>query len=200
MTAPASSRTYLNPTPRAQQNHKLITSRVRMTFRTGPSIIATISQSEKCTIPFFDQARLRRSSPQTSGHENRICPDHCNGSRASMKLDLRCITTDRAITRAEQIERYVRSEINLMDNESSLKSSDQLRDRIRDLQQLLAVAFQLVKPIVADAMDVKRHADSKIPTGPADATQAGLESLEIYETLYATRRPAAEFFRAGSHP
>jgi hypothetical protein len=113
-------------------------------------------------------------------------------ARASMKLDLRCITTDRAITRAEQIERYVRSEINLMDNESSLKSSDQLRDRIRDLQQLLAVAFQLVKPIVADAMDVKRHADSKIPTGLQTRLRQDW-SLEIYETLYATRDQLQNF-------
>jgi len=106
-----------------------------------------------------------------------------------MPLSLRCIRfrpDDLLRTRAEHIERYVRSQLNLLENTASLKSSDKIQDQIRDSRQLLALAFQLIQPQVAKArkdMDEGSIQD-RIKTDP---------TLEIYETLLATQEQLQSF-------
>lgn len=104
-----------------------------------------------------------------------------------MTIDLRCIVDSRTRVRAGYIERYVRSEINLLENTSPLKSSDEVRQRIRDSQQLLSLAFQLIDH------DVTRTRDDKIR---AELLQKRIESdsiLELYETLLATQSQLQDF-------
>jgi hypothetical protein len=106
-----------------------------------------------------------------------------------MPLSLRCIrfdTPNLLRTRAEHIERYVRSQLNLMENTASLKSSDKVQDQIRDSRQLLGLAFQLIDPQVRKE---KKEADegpiqNRIKTGPV---------LETYETLLATQQQLQGF-------
>jgi hypothetical protein len=110
-----------------------------------------------------------------------------NEIKELMALDLRCIEDSRTRIRAEYIERYVRSEINLMEGSSPLKSSDEVRRRIRDSQQLLALAFQLIEPEVTRKRDAKNNArllQSRIETDSL---------LELYETLLATQSQLQDF-------
>jgi hypothetical protein len=104
------------------------------------------------------------------------------GSEAKnlMSLSLRCITNNPQIARAERIERYVRNEINLIDQTLSLKSKDSINDRIRDNRQILAFAFQLIEPAVTTATEGKNqgHILERIATD---------QVLEVYETLLATQ-------------
>lgn len=104
------------------------------------------------------------------------------GSEAKnlMSLSLRCITNNPQIARAEHIERYVRNEINLIDQTSSLKSKDSIADRIRDNRQMLAFAFQLIEPAVSTATEGKNqgHILERFATDRV---------LEVYETLLATQ-------------
>ncbi len=106
-----------------------------------------------------------------------------------MPLSLRCIQfnpEDLARTRAEHIERYVRSQLNLLENTASLKSSDKIQDQIRDDRQLLNLAFQLIAPQVATAKKVadKGPIQDRIRTDPV---------LELYETLLATQEQLQSF-------
>jgi hypothetical protein len=106
-----------------------------------------------------------------------------------MPLSLRCIRfnpEDLARTRAEHIERYVRSQLNLLENTASLKSSDKIQDQIRDDRQLLNLAFQLIEPQVATAKKLadKGPIQDRIRTDPV---------LELYETLLATQEQLQSF-------
>jgi len=112
-----------------------------------------------------------------------------------MKLSLRCTNAQtraqhiaRLITRAEHIERYVRSEVNLMENMAPLKSTEESRDRIRDAQQLLVLAFQLIEPEVTKGREEKAQPNKplqeRIDTNPA---------LELYEMLLATQGQLQDF-------
>jgi hypothetical protein len=112
------------------------------------------------------------------------------GDEASdlMKHNLRCVDSSRrARIRARHIDRFVRSEINLMENQSPLKSSDEIRNRIRENQQKLAFAFQLVE---AEATrDRLKQAES-------DTLQGRLQpepTVEVYETLFATQEQLRDF-------
>jgi hypothetical protein len=104
------------------------------------------------------------------------------GSEAKglMSLSLRCYTNIPQIARAELIERYVRNEINLIDQTLSLKSKDSINDRIRDNRQMLAFAFQLIEPAVSTATEGKNKGRilDRIATDRV---------LEVYETLLATQ-------------
>jgi hypothetical protein len=97
-----------------------------------------------------------------------------------MTLSLRCITNDPQIARAERIERYVRNEINLIDQTLSLSSKDSISDRIRDNRQMLAFAFQLIEPAVSTATEGKNQ-------GRILERIATNRVLEVYETLLATQ-------------
>jgi hypothetical protein len=103
-----------------------------------------------------------------------------------MLLSLRCIRSDPSRTRAEHIERYVRSEINLLDNMSALKSKDEARTRVRDVNQLLALAFQLIEPELTKAREGKDKGQilDRIATDLV---------LEVYETLLATQEQLQTF-------
>ena len=103
-----------------------------------------------------------------------------------MSLNLRCIPTNRELTRAEHIERYVRSELNLLENASSLKSTDEIQNRIRDAQQLLAFAFQLIRPEVTKIMYRK-------DTGPIQDRISTDLVFEVQETLFATQDQLKSF-------
>jgi hypothetical protein len=103
-----------------------------------------------------------------------------NQSNALMKRSLKCIKTEQQITRAEHIERYVRSEINIMDNMSSLSSTDQTRERIRNAEHMLALASQLLNTDVIAATEGRR-------SGPVQKRIATNRALEAYESLLATR-------------
>jgi hypothetical protein len=103
-----------------------------------------------------------------------------------MSLSLKCIKADRQVTRAEHIERYVRSEINLLDNTAPLKSTDEIRNRVREVQQLLAFAFQLIEPEVTKA----RNGKDKAPIQDRISTEL---VLEVYETLLATQDQLKSF-------
>jgi hypothetical protein len=103
-------------------------------------------------------------------------------------LDLKCIAPSiRANTRAEYLERYVRNEINLLENTSTLKSTDEIRNRIRAAQQLLGLALQLIEPKVTTARDMK----SSTTDLQMRITQEPI--LELYETLLATQDQLEEF-------
>jgi hypothetical protein len=106
--------------------------------------------------------------------------------KSLMPLSLRCIRNDISITRAEHIERYVRSEINLLNNLSALKSKDEARARVRDLNQLLSLAFQLIEPEAAKAREGKDKGQilDRIETDWV---------LEVYETLLATQEQLQTF-------
>jgi len=110
------------------------------------------------------------------------------GSEAKglMSLSLRCITNNLQIARAEDIERYVRNEINLIDQTLSLKSKDSIMDRIRDNRQMLALAFQLIEPAVSTATEGKNKGRilDRIATDRV---------LEVYETLLATQDQLESF-------
>jgi hypothetical protein len=103
-----------------------------------------------------------------------------------MRLSLKCgpLRKDNGArklrTRAEHIERYVRNELNLLESTSSLKSDSQIRSKIRDSRQMLALAFQLIEPQVTAAKEQSR-------TGRIQDRITTLEVLEIYETLLATQ-------------
>lgn len=101
-------------------------------------------------------------------------------------LSLRCIAFDREITRADHIERYVRSRLNLLDRASSFKSSDQIQSELRDARQLLALAFQLIEPQVEKA---RKGAEE----GPIQSRIATVPVLETYETLLATQSELQNF-------
>jgi hypothetical protein len=106
--------------------------------------------------------------------------------RSLMSLSLRCIPANREITRAEHIERFVRSELNLLENVSSLKSTDEIADRIREAQQLLAFAFQLIEP---EATATKNGKDR----GPIQDRISTELVLEVQETLLATQDQLKSF-------
>jgi len=112
-----------------------------------------------------------------------------------MKLNLKCIAPDnRASTRAEHLERYVRNEINLLENTSPLKSSNEVQARIGRAQQLTALAFQLIEPEVTRARDAKTNTSSlqdRIANDPI---------LELYETLLATQDQLQTFSERDSTP
>jgi hypothetical protein len=105
-----------------------------------------------------------------------------------MKLDLKCIDADsRPETRAEHLERYVRNEMNLLENTAPLKSNAEIQARVTQAQQLLGLALQLIEPKVSKARDDKANARS---------IQERIETesvLEIYETLLATQDQLQEF-------
>jgi len=103
-----------------------------------------------------------------------------------MSLNLKCIPTRRELTRAEHIERYVRSELNLLENASSLKSTEEIRNRIRDAQQLLALAFQLIEP---EATTTRNKKDE----GPIQDRISTELVLEVQETLLATQDQLKNF-------
>jgi hypothetical protein len=103
-----------------------------------------------------------------------------------MPLSLRCIGVDQDITRADHIERYVRSRLNMLDNAASFKSSDQIQSEIRDARQLLALAFQLIELKVQKAME-------KAKEGPIQDRIAIVQVLETYETLLATQTELQTF-------
>jgi hypothetical protein len=100
-----------------------------------------------------------------------------------MRLSLDCISfqlPDQRRTRAEHIERYVRSELNMLENTAPLKSSDEIRDKVREARQLLTLASQLVAQQVDDA---KKNVDA----GPIQHRIAIDPVLELYESLLATQ-------------
>jgi hypothetical protein len=103
-----------------------------------------------------------------------------------MKRNLRCIKTAQLLTRAEHIERYVRSEMNMIDNTSAVNSADQIRDRIRTAELLLGLGFQLIDPAVIAATEKRRK-------GTIQERIATDRTLETYETLLATRSQLKEF-------
>jgi hypothetical protein len=106
-----------------------------------------------------------------------------------MRLSLKCSAPGEARklrTRAEHIERYVRNELNLLERTSLLKSDDQIRSKIRDSRQMLALAFQLIEPQVTVAKE-QSHA------GPIQNRIATVPILEIYETLLATQAQLQSF-------
>jgi hypothetical protein len=109
-----------------------------------------------------------------------------------MAINLRCIETNtRPLTRAEHIERYVRTEMNLLENGAFLKSGSEIRDRVSASQQLLAFAFQLIEPDVAAAKADKVHAKSHATSdddAPTLPIQLGSDyRLETFETLLTTQ-------------
>ncbi|MFK4651449.1 hypothetical protein ABIF97_001383 [Bradyrhizobium japonicum] len=97
-----------------------------------------------------------------------------------MTLSLKCIPSGRELTRAEHIDRYVRSELNLMERASSLKSTDEIRGHIRDAQQLLALASQLID---TEATTIKNGKDG----GTIQKRISTELVLEVEETLLATQ-------------
>lgn len=106
-----------------------------------------------------------------------------------MPLSLRCTgfgLADQQTTRAEHIERYVRSQLNLMENTVNLKSSDKIQDQIRDTRQSLGLAFQLIEPQVVTAKreEGKGPIQDRIETAPV---------VETYETLLATQQQLQSF-------
>jgi hypothetical protein len=103
-----------------------------------------------------------------------------------MSRSLKCIKGGQAVTRAEHIERYVRSELNLLENTSGLKAKDEVRNKIRDARQMLALAFQLIDVPVRKA---KKDADE----GPIQNRINTDPILELYETLLATQGQLQSF-------
>jgi hypothetical protein len=103
-----------------------------------------------------------------------------------MQRSLKCIKGKQAATRAEHIERFVRSELNLLENTSSVKAKDEVRKQIRDARQMLALAFQLIDVPVRKA---KKDAEE----GPIQNRIATYPILEIYETLLATQGQLQSF-------
>lgn len=103
-----------------------------------------------------------------------------------MSANLKCIPSGREVTRAEHIERYVRSELNLLENASSLKSTDEISNRIRDAQQLLTLAFQLIEQ---EATEIKNGKDK----GPIQDRISTELVLEVQETLLATQDQLKSF-------
>ena len=106
-----------------------------------------------------------------------------------MPLSLKCGgfgPQDQLTTRAEHIERYVRSQLNLMENTASLKSSDKIQDQVRDSRQLLQLAFQLIEPQVVNAR-------KKAEEGPIRDRIETQQVLETYETLLATQDQLQSF-------
>lgn len=105
---------------------------------------------------------------------------------ALMPLSLRCITYDQPRTRAEHIERYVHSRLNMLENASSLKSSDKIEDELRNARHLLALAFQLIAHDVEAAKQKQEHGSiqDRIAANPV---------LETYETLLATQTELQSF-------
>jgi uncharacterized membrane protein len=98
-----------------------------------------------------------------------------------MKHNLRCVYKGRRdVIRAQHIERYVRSEINLMENVKPLKSADDLRDRVLDIRQKLTFGFQLVR----DNAEQARRDQKAAPT-LQDRLQPK-RIVEVHETLLAT--------------
>lgn len=97
-----------------------------------------------------------------------------------MTLSLRCQKAGQAVTRAEHIERFVRSELNLLDNTSGLKSSTEVSGKVREIRQKLAFAFQLIDTDVKSAL--KRNDE-----GPIEDRLQTDHVLEVYETLLATQ-------------
>jgi hypothetical protein len=109
--------------------------------------------------------------------------------KALMSLSLRCTgfgLEDQQTTRAEHIERYVRSQLNLMENTVNLKSSDKIEDQIRDSRQSLGLAFQLIDTQVINAK-------TDAPTGPIQHRIETAPVLETYETLLATQQQLQSF-------
>ena len=107
-----------------------------------------------------------------------------------MPLSLSCLAsnsqTRRASTRAEHIERYVRSRLNLLENTVTLKSSDKIQDEVSDDRRLLTLAFQLIES------DVKRAQKNEDEAPIADRIVTA-QILEIYETLLATQSQLQSF-------
>lgn len=103
-----------------------------------------------------------------------------------MKRNLRCIKTAKTLARAEHIERYVRSEMNMIDNNSTTNTTDQVRDRMRTAEHLLGLGFQLIDKAVIDATEKRRR-------GTIQERIATDRTLETYETMLATRGQLREY-------
>ena len=105
-----------------------------------------------------------------------------------MTLDLKCIAvSSRTGTRAEHLERYARNEINLLENTAPLKSSDEIKSRIRRAQQLIGLGLQLIEPEVTQARDSRAKAKT------VQGRIAGDPTLELQETLLATQDQLQDF-------
>ncbi|MBR0870283.1 hypothetical protein JQ633_07940 [Bradyrhizobium tropiciagri] len=100
-----------------------------------------------------------------------------------MRVSLKCISytaPGQRRMRAEHIERYVRSELNMLETTSGLKSRDEIAKKIRESRQLLTLAFQIIDKQV-------KEAKSDIESGPIQNHIAAPQVLEVYETLLATQ-------------
>ncbi len=109
-----------------------------------------------------------------------------NNIDSLMKRNLRCIKTTKSLARAEHIERYVRSEMNMIDIHSATNSSDQIRDRMRTAEHLLGLGFQMIDKAVIDATEKRRR-------GTIQERIATDRTLETYETMLATRSQLREY-------
>jgi hypothetical protein len=106
-----------------------------------------------------------------------------------MPLSLKCISyaaPGQLRTRAEHIERFVRSELNMLENTSSLKSQEEIGNKIRESKQLLTLASQLIERQV-------REAKKDLETGPIQNHIATIPVLELDETLLATQAQLQNF-------
>ena len=106
-----------------------------------------------------------------------------------MPLSLKCISYDtpgQLRTRAEHIERFVRSELNMLENTSSLKSQEEIGNKIRESKQLLTLASQLIDRQVEEAK-------KNLETGPIQNHIATIPVLELDETLLATQAQLQNF-------
>jgi hypothetical protein len=106
-----------------------------------------------------------------------------------MPLSLKCISYGPAgqrRTRAEHIERFVRSELNMLENLAPLKSKDEMGEKVREAKQLLTVASQLILQQVKDAKKISE-------AGPIQQRIATDPVLELDETLLATQAQLQSF-------
>ncbi|MCA6122482.1 hypothetical protein J6500_11350 [Bradyrhizobium sp. WSM 1704] len=106
-----------------------------------------------------------------------------------MRISLTCISyalPGQRRMRAEHIERYVRSELNMLETTSRLKSKDEIDNKIRESRQLLTLAFQIIGKQVTDAK-------KDIESGPIQNHLGTPQVLEVYETLLATQAQLQSF-------